>query len=88
MSAKAQSQGITEVTDDEVELIRKVFEMPPSVWFALSRWSKETGNFEGWQRSIIFSVGTMIGRGKKPTYKQAAQALNVYDLAKRKGFSE
>ena len=87
LSANAQSRGITEVTVAEAELIEKVSEIPASVWFALSRWSKETGNFEGWQRSIVFSVGTLIGRGKKPSYKQAAQVWPVYSQAVKKGFS-
>jgi len=87
VSAKAPMQGIAEVTSEEAELINRVLKVPASTWFALSKWSKETSNFEGWQRSIVFSVGTLIGRGKKPTYKQAVQAWAVYSQAERKGFS-
>jgi hypothetical protein len=88
VSAKSQAQGIAEITDEEMEVIDKVVNIPASSWFALSRWSKETNNFDGWQRSIVFSVGTLLGRGKKPSFKQANQAWNVYSQAIRKGFIE
>jgi NADH:ubiquinone oxidoreductase subunit len=87
VSAKSQAQGISEATSEETELIDKVSKIPASVWFALSKWSKETDNFEGWQRSIVFSVGSLIGRGKRPTYKQAVQAWTVYSQADKRGFS-
>lgn len=88
MSAKSPTQGIMEITAEEAKLIDKISEIPASVWFDLSRWSKETGNFEGWQRSIIFSVGTRLGRGKKPSFKQAKQVWAVYSQAVKKGFTE
>ena len=87
VSAKSLSQGIAEVTADEVEMIDKVTAIQASVWFALSRWSKETGNFEAWQRSIVFSVGALLGRNKRPSFKQATQAWKVYGQAIKKGFS-
>jgi hypothetical protein len=87
VSAKSPAQGISTATTEETELIDKASSIKASTWFALARWSKETDNFEGWQRSIVFSVGTLISRGKKPSYKQANHACNVYDLAIRKGFS-
>jgi len=88
VSAKSQAQGISEITTEETEVIDRVTSIPASAWFALSRWSKETDNFESWQRSIVFSVGTLLGRGKKPSFKQAAQAWNVYNQAIKKGFTE
>jgi len=88
VSAGAPSQGISTATAEEVELINNVFSIPAPTWFALSKWSKETGNFEGWQRSIVFSVGTLIGRGKKPSFKQATHAWTVYTQAVKKGFIE
>lgn len=88
VSAKSQVQGITQVTSEETELIEKVSGISASVWFALSRWSKETGNFEGWQRSIVFSVGALISRGKKPSFKQATHAWTIYSQAVKKGFTE
>ena len=87
IAAKSPSSGISTVTDEEAEIIDEVAGINANIWFALSRWSKETNNFEGWQRSIMFSVGSLIGRGKKPTLKQARQALTVYKQAIDRGFS-
>ena len=86
IAAQAPVSGISNVTGEEAETIDKVTGIDANIWFALSRWSKETNNFEGWQRSILFSVGTLVGRGKKPTLKQARQALVVYNKAIDKGF--
>lgn len=86
VSAGSPVQGIAEVTEEETETIDKVIAVRASTWFALSHWSKETGNFEGWQRSIVFSVGTLLGRGKKPSYKQANHAWQTYCEAVKKGF--
>ena len=88
VSAKSPVQGIAETTAEETELIEKVADISASTWFALAKWSKETANFEGWQRSIVFSVGSLIRRNKKPSYKQAIHAWRVYTLAAEKGFSE
>ena len=49
-------------------------------------WAKETNNLEPWQRGIAFSVGSLIKRGKTPSYKQAKQAQIIYDVAMEKGF--
>jgi hypothetical protein len=87
VSAKSPSNGISAITKDEAETIDKVCKISADTWFSLSKWAKETRNFEGWQRSIAFSVGTLIRRGKKPTYKQSNQALQVYKQAVNKGFS-
>lgn len=75
------------VTEEEQNVINQVADISATTWYALSRWAKETDNFQGWQRSIIFSVGQVVARGKKPSYKQAAQAIKVYEEAVRKGFN-
>lgn len=80
------SAGITTLTDEELALIEKAFIIPAERWFELSRWAKETNNFAGWQRGIVFSVGTRVSNGKQPSYKQAKQALAVYEEATKKGF--
>lgn len=83
---KEINHGINTTTESEMEVINSSVEISADKWFALSRWAKETNNFETWQRSIVFSVGTIIGREKKPSYKQANQAMKVYNEAIRKGF--
>lgn len=83
----APQSSINSVTEDEKALIEEASKVPPETWFALSRWAKETGNFQPWQRSLVFQVGTIIGRGNKPSYKQANQALKAYKDGLNKGFS-
>jgi len=79
--------SIKSATEDELKVIEEALTIPASTWFALSRWAKETNNFQPWQRSLVFKVGTLVGRGQKPSYKQSNQALVAYKEAKQKGFS-
>ena len=81
------TQGINAVTEEEQALIDQVATIPAETWFALSRWAKETKNFQPWQRSLLFSVGSLVGRGQKPSVKQATHAIKAYKEAKTKGFS-
>ena len=78
--------SIHSATEEEKEVIDWVAEIPATTWLALSRWAKETNNLAPWQRSIAFSVGTIVGRGKKPSYKQANQAKIALNEARRLGF--
>lgn len=80
------ASSFNSVTEEEKKVILRASEIPASTWYALSKWAKETNNFQGWQRSIVFSVGQLIARGKKPSLKQSVQALKVYDEASLKGF--
>lgn len=83
----AVNQGIiTTITYEENEIIEEVKNIPAEKWFALSRWAKETNNFQTWQRSLLFSIGTLLGRNRTPTYKQANQALKAYREAENLGF--
>lgn len=84
----ASTSSINSITDDEQAVINETVAIPASTWFALSRWAKETGNFQPWQRSILFTVGTIIGRGQTPSFKQSNQALKAYKEARNKGFGE
>lgn len=86
-SASKQSSSFNAATDDEKKCIEEVEKIPSRTWYALSRWAKETNNFQGWQRSLLFSVGQLLGRGKRPSYKQAKYALEAYKEALQKGFS-
>lgn len=81
------SSSIGSLTKDELALIDKAAAIPAETWFALSRWAKETKNFQPWQRSLLFSVGTVIGRGQKPSIKQATHAVKAYREAIEKGFT-
>lgn len=81
------NQGIDTMTEDEKKTIDEVISIPAEKWFALSHWAKETDNFQTWQRSLIFTMGTLINRKKTPSIKQANQAIKAYREAQRKGFS-
>ena len=88
---KAKKEQVTdssiELTENDQSIIDEAASIPATTWFELSRWAKETQNFAPWQRSIVFSVGTVIGREKKPSIKQSIQALKVYKGALEKGFN-
>ena len=88
---KAKKEQVTdssiELTENDQSIIDEAASIPATTWFELSRWAKETQNFAPWQRSIVFSVGTLIGREKKPSIKQSIQALKVYKGALGKGFN-
>ena len=86
-SAKgAGASALNVATEEEKSVIRTAMGISASTWYALSKWAKETDNFQGWQRSIVFSVGQTIARGKQPSYK-SVQALKVYEEATNKGFN-
>lgn len=79
--------SIASLTEEDQQLIDEVAAIPAETWFALSRWAKETKNFQPWQRSLLFSVGGVVGRGQKPSIKQAVHAMKAYTDALEKGFS-
>ena len=80
--------SIYSTTEEEKELIAQAEAVKGSTWYALSKWAKETGNFDGWQRRLAFKMGSIVSKGWKPSYKQANQAMQMYEEAKRKGFTD
>lgn len=87
-SLSSPVNSIDSLTEDDQSIIDEVVSIPASTWFELSKWAKETHNFQPWQRSLLFSVGTLISRERKPSIKQSVHALNTYKEAKEKGFAE
>lgn len=81
------TSSIASLTEEDQKLIDEAAAIPAETWFALSRWAKETKNFQPWQRSLLFSVGGVVGRGQKPSIKQAGHAMKAYHEALTKGFS-
>lgn len=86
-TASSPMNSINSATEDEQTLIDEALSVPSATWFALSRWAKETDNFQPWQRSLLFQIGTIVGRSQRPSYKQSNQALKAYKEALNKGFS-
>ncbi len=87
-TSRATSLFLNEATAEENELIDQISSVSAEVWLAISKWAKETNNLQPWQRSIAFSIGTLLGRGKKPSVKQARQAEIILKEAKEKGYIE
>lgn len=79
---------LNEATAEENELIEQISSVSADVWLSISKWAKETNNLQPWQRSIAYSIGTLLGRGKKPSVKQARQADIILKEAKGKGYRE
>ena len=86
-SKTVATSSIDSLTEEENKLIDEAAEVSAEKWFALSRWAKETNNFQPWQRSLLFSVGSLAGRGRKPSIKQARHALKTLEEAEFKGFT-
>lgn len=87
ISTAPTTSSIDSLTTEEQALIDEAAAIPAETWFAISRWAKETKNFQPWQRSLLFSVGSLIGRGQKPSIKQATHAMKAYKAAFEKGFT-
>ena len=81
------TSSIDSLTEDEQLMIDQATEVSAETWFALSKWAKETGNFQPWLRSMLFSVGSIVSRGKKPSIKQSKHALKALSDAQKKGFA-
>lgn len=60
--------------------------IPSDVWFAASKWAKDTGTLLLWQRSLAYSLGRLQGRGAHPSPKQAIQGRKPMMEAIRLGF--
>jgi hypothetical protein len=84
----AASQPTIDLAADDADIAARdrVEEYGSQAWFQLSSWAKETGNLQGWQRGIAFSIGRVIAAGRPPTAKQVTQAIKILDEAARLGF--
>lgn len=87
-STSTLKNSIESLTEAELALVDEVAAIPAATWFKLSKWAKDTQNLQPWQRSLLFSVGTLVSRERKPSIKQAVHALKVYKESKEKGFVE
>jgi DNA mismatch endonuclease Vsr len=70
------------------EEVQKIAAIPADTWFKVSHWAKETKNLAAWQRGLSFSLGTLLGRGKTPSPKQARQGSKLLEEARRLGFKD
>jgi len=74
------------VTPEQEEMTQRASAYPPEVWFGLAAWGKETGLLSNFERSLTFSVGKAIARGRRPSPDQAKYAVPALERAMSKGF--
>jgi hypothetical protein len=55
-------------------------------WFALSKWARERGFLEGWERSLSYSLGKLAAKEVSPSDKQVVQGARIMARAKDLGF--
>ncbi len=75
-----------EKTKEQEEALQHLSNTSAEILSILNTWSKETGNLEGWQRKIIYSVGVAKNKGKEATPKQAVIVAKALKEAKSLGF--
>jgi len=73
-------------TAEEMEMIELVKAIPPEAWYAASKWAKDTGSLQGWQRSLAYSLGRINASGWTPSARQAVQGCRLLLEARRLGF--
>ncbi len=74
------------LNDEEGAAMAAVLAVSGATWFELSKWAKETGSLQGWQRSLSFSLGKLANSEKRPSRKQAVQGAKILAEAGRLGF--
>lgn len=75
------------VSESEQVDIKEMAAIPADYWFALSKWAKETDQFNGMTRKFIYGMGSIKNRGAEPSIKQANWAKKIRKEATEKGFS-
>lgn len=84
--AVASTDAKASYTEADKKDIEQVGAVAADGWFALSKWAKETGNLQGWQRSLAFSLGKVAARSAEPSIKQARQGAKILEEATALGF--
>lgn len=74
------------LTPEEHHLVDAAAQVPPAVWFAVSGWAAQTSSLQAWQRSLAYSLGSLAGRSRPPSVKQARQGRKILLEAVRVGF--
>ena len=68
------------------EAAARVMAVDAETWFALSKWARETGSLEPWQRGLAYSLGSIASRKGEPRPKQTKQGAVILDMAAELGF--
>ncbi len=86
VNQKSGNQGLNAPNKGEQLMIDEVTAVPAEIWFQISKWSKETGNLQPWQRSLAFSLGKLTSRSSQISVKQAKHGAAIFDEVRRLGF--
>lgn len=69
---------------------RRTFELPeqndPAVWKAMAAWMKDEDVGTGFLRSLAFSAGDVLEKGREPSEKQRPHMLEAWRTATAAGF--
>lgn len=79
-------RGIDNPDSEDYEEIKNIMLVNSDTWLNLSRWAKETGNLQSWQRKLAYSMGTLASKKREPSRKQTTQARIILENAYRLGF--
>jgi hypothetical protein len=67
-------------------LLEAITAFTADTWFSVSSWAKEQRKLQGWQRSLAFSLGTLMARNRHPSFKQAVHGRKLLLKAIEDGF--
>jgi hypothetical protein len=79
-------EKLATATPEELAAVEMAGLVPSEVWYALSKWAKETNSLQGWQRSLAYSLGRIGDRRLTPSPRQAVQGCRLLLEARRLGF--
>ncbi|MEV0269777.1 AIPR family protein [Hamadaea sp. NPDC050747] len=82
--AAGSDEGSTAIHGEASRTV--VTEIPAEIWFAASKWAKETNHLQPWQRQIAYTVGRYLTNGWELSDKQLIQAERLMGEARRLGF--
>ena len=77
-----------EITDGQQRKIGEMRKVPADLWFSINKWAKETLLLTPRETAFIGQMGYRIKRGFGVTYKQAKWAMDLYEKAQTKGWSD
>ncbi len=84
---KPRNRGVEVASPENNALIEDISRVDFNVWLEISSWAKETNNLKPWQRSLAYSIGKLLRKGLKPSFKQAKHGKVILHRATELGFS-
>jgi len=67
-------------------IVLAVQHTPAEIWFSVSKWAKDSGLLQPWQRGLAYSLGRIVSQRRVPSAKQAAQGKRLLLDALQLGF--